>query len=187
MKPRVAGLVRREKIFHAKLGRQSVNGHSVIISLGSNIGDKQDNCQQGIDRLLATGKATLVKKSRFYRTSPTDYLDQDWFVNAAVQIKTSLEPVDLLEILQMIQQQAGRPKSGIRFGPRVLDLDIIFFNQLVMKTSMLEIPHPRMHKRRFVLQPICDIDPDIVHPLLNMSVKALLNQLGDREQEVFEL
>ena len=137
-----------------------MNGNSVIISLGSNIGDKQDNCQQGIDRLLATGKATLVKKSRFYRTSPTDYLDQDWFVNAAVQIKTSLEPVDLLAILQTIQQQAGRPKSGIRFGPRVLDLDIIFFNQLVMKTSALEIPHPRMHQRNFVLYPLREISQD---------------------------
>jgi len=164
-----------------------LNIHSAIISLGSNLGDKQTNCQQGIDRLLASGNASLVKVSRFYRTSPVDFLDQDWFVNAAVNVETSLEPVELLETLQFIQQQAGRVKGGIRFGPRVLDLDIIFYDQLVMKTPTLEIPHPRMHKRRFVLQPICDIDPDIVHPLLNMPVKSLLNQLDDNEQEVFEL
>ena len=154
--------------------------------MGSNIGDKQANCQQGIDRLLASGKASLVKTSRFYRTSPVDFLDQDWFVNAAVKIETGFEPVELLDTLQSIQQQAGRLKGGIRFGPRILDLDIIFYDQLVMKTPLLEIPHPRMHKRRFVLQPICDIDPDIVHPLLNIPLKSLLNQLDDNEQEVFE-
>ena len=161
--------------------------HSVIISVGSNLGEKKANCQQGIDRLLASDKTTLVKASRFYRTSPVDYPDQDWFVNAAVKIETHLAPLDLLSTLQTIQHQAGRAKSGIRFGPRVLDLDIIFYDQLVMNTRLLEIPHPRMHKRRFVLQPICDIDPDIVHPLLNIALKSLLNQLEDNEQEVFEL
>jgi len=164
-----------------------LNPHSVIISVGSNIGDKQANCQQGIDRLLASGNASLVKTSRFYRTSPVDFLDQDWFVNAAVKIETDLEPVELLGILQSIQQQVGRLQGGIRFGPRILDLDIIFYDQLVMKTPTLEIPHPRMHKRRFVLQPICDIDPDIVHPLLNIPLKSLLNQLDDNEQAVIEL
>ena len=161
--------------------------HTAIISVGSNIGDKQDNCQKGIDRLMASGNAFLVKASRFYRTSPVDYLDQDWFVNAAVKIETLLKPLELLEVLKAVQQQCGRTKSGIRFGPRVLDLDIIFYDRLVMRSPMLEIPHPRMHKRRFVLQPICDIDPNIVHPLLNISLKSLLNQLGDNEQEVFEL
>ena len=161
--------------------------HTAIISVGSNMGNKEANCRQGIDGLLESGKASLVKASLFYRTSPVDYLDQDWFVNAAVQVETHLEPLDLLAFLQTIQQQAGRTKGGIRFGPRVLDLDIIFYDQLVMKTTSLEIPHPRMHKRHFVLQPICDIDPDIIHPLLNIPLKSLLNQLGDNGQEVFEL
>ena len=161
--------------------------HIAIISVGSNIGDKLGNCRQGIDNLVESDQATLVKMSRFYRTSPVDYKEQDWFVNAAVQIETTLEPRDLLAFLQAIQLQAGRSKGGIRFGPRILDLDIIFYDCLVVKIPALEIPHPRMHKRRFVLQPICDIDPDIVHPLLNMSVKSLLNQLHDNEQEVFEL
>ena len=160
--------------------------HSAIISVGSNLGDKMGNCRQGVDALLASGQALLLKASPYYRTSPVDYLDQDWFVNAAVNVETGLEPVELLGTLQSIQQQTGRLKGGIRFGPRVLDLDIIFYDQLVMKTPALEIPHPRMHKRRFVLQPICDIDPDIVHPLLNMPVISLLNQLDDNEQEVFE-
>jgi 2-amino-4-hydroxy-6-hydroxymethyldihydropteridine diphosphokinase len=164
-----------------------MNTHTAIISVGSNMGDKEGNCRKGIGSLRDAGKTCLLKASRFYRTSPVDYLDQDWFVNAAVQIETLHEPLDLLEFLQTIQQQAGRTKGGIRFGPRVLDLDIIFYDQLVMKTTALEIPHPRMHKRHFVLQPICDIDPDIIHPLLNMPLISLLNQLGDNEQEVFEL
>ena len=92
--------------------------HSAIISVGSNIGDKQANCQQGIDRLVASGKATLVKASRFYRTSPVDFLDQDWFVNAAVHVETPLDPLALLTTLQTIQAQAGRTKGGVRFGPR---------------------------------------------------------------------
>ena len=164
-----------------------MNGHAAIISIGSNIGDKEENCQKGIDALEAHANNTLLKVSPFYRTSPVDYLDQDWFVNAAVKIETLLKPLELLEVLKAVQQQCGRTKSGIRFGPRVLDLDIIFYDRLVMNTPTLEIPHPRMHKRRFVLQPICDIDPNIVHPLLNISLKSLLNQLGDNEQEVFEL
>ncbi len=164
-----------------------MNNHSAIISVGSNLGDKKGNCRQGIDDLLAAGQATLVKVSPFYRTSPVDYFDQDWFVNAAVKFETRLEPFELLAILQAVQQQGGCTKSDIRFGPRVLDLDIIFYDRLVINTPTLEIPHPRMHKRRFVLQPICDIDPDIIHPILNISVKSLLNQLEDAGQEVFEL
>ena len=161
--------------------------HAVIISTGSNLGDKEGNCRKGIESLAGHPGNTLVKASPFYRTSPVDCLDQDWFVNAAVKIETGLEPTDLLALLQKIQAEAGRTKGGIRFGPRELDLDIIFYDRLVMKTPALEIPHPRMHKRRFVLQPICDIDPEIVHPLLNISVKSLLNQLEDMGQEVFLL
>ncbi len=160
--------------------------HTAIISVGSNIGNKQDNCQKGIDRLMASGNATLVKASRFYRTSPVDYLDQEWFVNAAVKFETILEPLELLEVLKAVQQQCGRTKSGIRFGPRVLDLDIIFYDRLVMNTPTLEIPHPRMHKRRFVLKPICDIDPAIIHPVLKQEMQILLKRLGEEEQKVFE-
>ena len=163
------------------------SNHSVIISVGSNLGDKEGNCRKGIDALATHTANALIKASPFYRTSPVDYLDQDWFVNAAVKIETGLGPMDLLAFLQEIQAGVGRAKGGIRFGPRKLDLDIIFYDRLVLKTPVLEIPHPRMHKRRFVLQPICDIDPDIVHPLVNRTVKSLLNLLEGTKQEVFLL
>ena len=167
--------------------RQIMSTHSAIISVGSNIGDKEANCRRGIEGLLEPGKASLVKASRFYRTSPVDYLDQDWFVNAAVQIETHLEPLDLLAFLQTIQQQAGRKKGGIRFGPRVLDLDIIFYDHVVIETEELIIPHPRMHRRRFVLEPICDIDSQFIHPILKKNIQFLLNDLepGTQQLELF--
>jgi 2-amino-4-hydroxy-6-hydroxymethyldihydropteridine diphosphokinase len=103
---------------------------------------------------------------RSIETQPVDYTEQDWFVNAALLIETPLSPKALLNTTQAIQNRFGRKKGGIRFGPRVLDLDIIFYDQLILHASHLTIPHPRMHKRRFVLQPICDIDPTVVHPVL---------------------
>lgn len=111
-----------------------------------------------------------------------DYEDQGWFLNAALKIRPSLAPLDLLARLQSVQNAVGRKAGGVRFGPRILDLDIIFYEEVVMNTPELTIPHSRMHKRRFVLQPLCDIDPLAVHPVLGRNVKSLLNQLTDDEQ-----
>jgi len=124
----------------------------------------------------------LLARSPFYESAPVDYLDQDWFINAALKIRTALSPLDLLDRLQAVQAAAGRKAVGVRFGPRVLDLDIILYEDLVMDTPMLTIPHPRMHKRRFVLQPMCDIDPLAMHPALGRNVQSLLNQLNDDAQ-----
>ena len=158
--------------------------HIAYISIGSNIGDKIQNCRKGIEGLDACGKVKLIKRSRLYRTSPVDFEDQDWFVNAAVKIATSLDPRALLNAIKQIQANAGRKTNPIRFGPRILDLDIIFYDDAVLKVPGLEIPHSRMHKRRFVLQPMCDIDPFIVHPLLKKDIRSLLDELDDREQRL---
>lgn len=160
------------------------NLHTAIISIGSNLGDKLDNCRRAIDALKALGHTTVVACSRFYKTAPVDYLEQDWFVNAAVKVATRLDAHALLDTLKGIQQRAGRHGDAIRFGPRIIDLDIIFFDETVIETSDLLIPHPRLHKRRFVLQPICDIDPEIVHPKLKKDVRILLEQLDDDAQSV---
>jgi 2-amino-4-hydroxy-6-hydroxymethyldihydropteridine diphosphokinase len=116
-----------------------------------------------------------------------DYAHQDWFVNAAVKIATALEPLDLLDELVAIQQRMGRKSDAIRFGPRVLDLDILIFEDRVIRTPRLEIPHPRMHKRAFVLQPICDINPAVIHPVLGQTVADLLSHLDDEDQRVIPL
>jgi len=159
-------------------------GNRVYISIGSNLGDKLANCQHGIDALARTMQTVLVAQSTFYRTEPVDYLDQDWFVNAVVVIETRLDPMQLLADLKSIQAAAGRTQTHVRFGPRILDLDILLYGEKILATPELEIPHPRLHKRRFVLQPICDIDPKIVHPVLNVSMQTLLNRLDENDQKV---
>jgi len=161
--------------------------HAAFVSVGSNLGDKLDNCLKGIAALIESGESSLLGASRFFRTSPVDYTDQDWFVNAAVKIRTTMEPLDLLDKLVAIQQQMGRKTDAVRFGPRVLDLDILLYDDRVFRTPRLEIPHPRMHKRAFVLQPICDINPSIIHPVLGQTVADLLGRIDDEDQRVIPL
>jgi 2-amino-4-hydroxy-6-hydroxymethyldihydropteridine diphosphokinase len=159
-----------------------VNLHEAYLSIGSNLGDRLLNCRRGIDALCADGVVVLLARSPFYESAPVDYLDQDWFINAALKIRTALSPLDLLDRLQAVQAAAGRKAGGVRFGPRLLDLDILLYADLVMDTPMLTIPHPRMHKRRFVLKPMCDIDPLVMHPVLGRNVQSLLDQLNDNAQ-----
>ncbi|MBW2411616.1 MAG: 2-amino-4-hydroxy-6-hydroxymethyldihydropteridine diphosphokinase [Deltaproteobacteria bacterium] len=157
--------------------------HTAFVSVGSNLGDKLENCQRGVASLTRHG-CEVIAQSGIYRTEPVDYLDQDWFVNYVIQIETRLEPLQLLDAIQKIQLESGRGPDKIRFGPRILDLDIIFYDTITINTSQLIIPHPRMHKRRFVLQPLCDIDPTLIHPVLNVGMLSLLQALDDDEQRI---
>ncbi len=161
-----------------------VTHHLVCISVGSNQGDKLENCRRAIIALTSCGDAALRSRSPFYRTAPVDYEEQDWFVNAVLFIETSLNPKALLDRLKAIERGAGRKRDGIRFGPRPLDLDILFFDDLVLKSAEITIPHPRLHKRRFVLKPLCDIDPHWQHPTLGCDVQTLLERLPADEQPV---
>ena len=158
--------------------------HIVYICVGSNIGDKVRNCQEGIDTLTRNGTARLKVRSGFYRTEPVDYKDQDWFVNVVAKIETGLTPFDLLKVLKEIERKVGRTSDTVRFGPRILDMDIILYDDLILETSELVIPHPRMHKRSFVLTPLCAIGSDIVHPVLGKDMKCLRDNLKDKEQGV---
>jgi len=146
--------------------------------------DKLLNCKKGIEDLAASGATSIKQRSRFYKTEPVDYNDQDWFVNAVIKIETTLDPFELLNNLKSIEQNKGRTYNNVRFGPRILDLDIILYDNAIINSEKLVIPHPRMHKRRFVLRPICDIDPYRIHPVLKKSMKYLLNRLDDNEQKV---
>jgi 2-amino-4-hydroxy-6-hydroxymethyldihydropteridine diphosphokinase len=161
--------------------------HTAFVGVGSNLGQKQDNCIRGIAALTSDGHSRLLNRSRLYRTAPVDYLNQDWFVNCAVQIETCLDPFELLAVLQDIQKNAGRVQDIIRFGPRILDMDIIFFDVAVIEHPDLTLPHPRMHLRRFVLKPLCDMDPTLRHPILDQTVQQLLDNLDDAGQGVVEL
>jgi len=161
--------------------------HTVFISVGSNLGDKLTNCKMGIEALTRNDDTREVARSPFYKTDPVDYAEQDWFVNAAFKLETRLAPLELLHELKAIQRQAGRTRDPIRFGPRILDLDIIFYDHVVIETKELIIPHPRMHRRRFVLKPICDIDSQFIHPILKKNIRFLLDDLepGTQQLELF--
>jgi 2-amino-4-hydroxy-6-hydroxymethyldihydropteridine diphosphokinase len=152
------------------------------------MGDKLANCRAGISALSSATPGTFMESvSLFYKTEPMDFKDQDWFINAVVKIGTDLSPLDLLKALKAIQEKAGRTKDEIRYGPRILDLDIIFYDDLVMDVEGLTIPHPRMHERRFVLKPVCDISPDIIHPVMKKTAGALMVLLDENEGKVVPL
>ena len=160
--------------------------HIAYISVGSNLDHKLDNCRNGIAALTRSVDIRFMDQSAVYRTEPVDYQDQDWFINYVVKIETDLEPLALLDLMKSIEQAAGRRQDTIRFGPRVLDLDIILYDDSVRNDARLTIPHPRMQNRRFVLKPICDIDPDIIHPVLQRTMLSLLEDLDENEQRIIE-
>lgn len=159
---------------------------TAYLSVGSNIGDKLANCRKGIAALAGTGRSRILAQSRFYVTEPVDFADQDWFINAVVKLETVHDPFQLLNQIESIQRAAGRKIDPVRFGPRILDLDILLYNDRIIASERLVVPHPRMHQRRFVLKPICDINPDIIHPVLKKEMRVLLEHLGGDNQKVFE-
>ena len=160
--------------------------HIAYISAGSNMGDRLQNCCKGIESLTESGNSRILAQSRIYTPEPVDYEDQDWFINMMVKLETAHDPFELLDHIEHIQRAAGRLHDPIRFGPRILDLDIILYDDRIVDSERLVVPHPRMHKRSFVLKPICDIDPAIIHPVLKQDMQFLLKRLGEDKQKVLE-
>ncbi len=148
------------------------------------MGDKLQNCRNGLAQLAMHDDTRIAARSRLYQTAPVDFFDQDWFINLAVRVDTTLSPIELLQRLQSIQSLCGRQAQAVRFGPRVLDLDIILYDDIIMQTETLTIPHPRMHQRRFVLQPLCDMDADLWHPVLQQRAGDLLQAVSDTHQAI---
>ncbi len=160
--------------------------HTAYIGAGSNLGDKFLNCKNGITALEKHQHTRIKKWSKFYQTEPVDYKHQDWFINGVVKIETDLDAFQLIKALKSIERDAGRSADTVRFGPRLLDMDILLFDNIVINSCGLTIPHPRMHKRRFVLKPMCDIAPTVVHPVLNKEMQHLLADLDEIEQRIIE-
>lgn len=154
---------------------------NVFISLGSNIGDRIGYCRKAIESMREFSE--IVEVSSLYETEPVGKEDQPNFINCAVQIRTELSPHQLLTKLNMIEETLGRVRDE-KWGPRTIDLDIIFYNELVINDSDLTIPHPRAHLRRFVLDPIYEISPDYLHPMLNQTVSVLIKECKDKKQVV---
>jgi len=151
------------------------------------MGDSVSHCRQGIVELTHADIAVIRKKSCFYKTEPVGFRNQDWFTNCVIKIGSDLAPEELFQQLKRIERKTGRKEEVIRFGPRVLDLDILFYDDVIMDTPLLKIPHPRMHQRRFVLIPFCDIDPQKMHPVLKKDMASLLNELYDPDQKVIRI
>jgi len=158
--------------------------HTVYISVGSNMGEKLGNCRRAVAALAGDSRCRLIGQSAVYSTEPLDYVAQDWFVNYVVKIETRRDPFSLLNLILTIEGQAGRVRGTLRFGPRVLDMDIIFYDDLIMDEPRLQIPHPRMHERHFVLKPMCDISPGLMHPVLKKSMRVLLDKLDKAGQQI---
>jgi 2-amino-4-hydroxy-6-hydroxymethyldihydropteridine diphosphokinase len=145
------------------------------IGIGSNLGNRQENCLRAVE--LLEEKGIIVKKrSSMHETEPRGVKDQPRFINMAREIETDLESKELLRILKIVEKELGR-KESFKWGPRSIDLDILLFDDLVLKEDDLEIPHPLMHERDFVLKPLCEIAPDIIHPVLKKKIRELLQEL----------
>ncbi len=153
----------------------------VYISIGSNLGDRISYCQKALDEMAAFSK--IIKVSSLYETDPVDKEDQPQFINSVAEIGTDLAPHDLLEELNIVEGKLGRVRHE-KWGPRTMDLDIIFYGDQVIKDSNLEIPHPRAHLRRFVLEPLCEIAPEFIHPNYNLSVAELLKNVDDEKRVI---
>lgn len=155
--------------------------HTVYLSIGTNLGDRKANITSAIQHLCPIIKSIMC--SSIYETPPWGYEDQPSFLNMVLTGLTEFSPVRLLKSLKVLEKELGREES-FRFGPRLIDMDILFYDQLVYSVKGLKIPHPRIAERAFVLVPMVEIAPDFVHPSLNKTMSELL---GDLDCEGIEL
>ena len=147
----------------------------VFIGIGSNIWNKEENIRKAIGSIKE--KCKILRISSLYETEPIGYKKQNWFLNCAIEIETEFEPLELLNFLQSIEKKMGRVKT-IKNGPRIIDLDILFYDNKVINEKGLAVPHPRLHERLFVLEPLKEIAPEFVHPVLNKSIKEIYSMIS---------
>jgi 2-amino-4-hydroxy-6-hydroxymethyldihydropteridine diphosphokinase len=150
----------------------------IFLSLGSNIGDRAANIARAIANLGKRG-VRVVKQSQLYETEPVELREQDWFLNGVVEVATEQSPQELMKTLLAIERSMGRERL-IPKGPRIIDMDVLLFGDRVVNEAELDIPHPRMTERRFVLVPLAEIAPEAIHPALNKSAAELLATTADR-------
>lgn len=157
----------------------------VYLSLGGNVGDRCANLKRAVGLLQQSGAFDDMVISPVYETSPVDYAAQNDFLNLALSAQTKLAPRELLALCQGVELEMCREKT-VRFGPRNIDVDILFYDDLALDTADLVLPHPRLHQRLFVLKPLADLASDLSHPVLNKTVTELLRGLRDKTQQIKE-
>jgi 2-amino-4-hydroxy-6-hydroxymethyldihydropteridine diphosphokinase len=154
--------------------------NGIYLSLGSNIGARAGNIARALAELPEHG-VRVVGRSSLYETEPVEFLAQGWFLNCVVEVETDLAPVELMRALLDIERAMGRERVAPK-GPRIIDVDILLYGSRVVREADLEIPHPRMAERRFVLVPFAEIAPGGVHPVLKKTVAELLAETADRSE-----
>ncbi len=153
----------------------------MYLSLGSNLGDREANLRSAVERLESPSLQVRCRSS-IYETEPQDLGEQPWFLNLVVEIETSLAPMELLERIHEMEARLGRMRD-VPKGPRTIDIDILFYGELVFETGDLQIPHPRLAQRRFVLEPLAELAPDLQHPVIGRTVTEMLAAVADQQVE----
>jgi len=152
---------------------------TAYLSLGSNSGDRLQFLKGAIRKIEESHKISIKKASSVYETQPVGYINQGWFLNLVLEVQTSFDPLPLLEHLLAIEDQMGRKREA-KWGPRNIDVDLLLYDNQLVHSDRLIIPHPQMHKRRFVLIPLAQIAPRVLHPLLKKSAPQLLESCEDK-------
>jgi 2-amino-4-hydroxy-6-hydroxymethyldihydropteridine diphosphokinase len=153
----------------------------VYLGVGSNQGDRLHHCRDALLRLKESGDVRLIRVSSAYETEPVGEDFEGWFINAVAEAETDLDPVSLLQKLKRIEEEMGR--SGRTITPnRPIDLDLLLYGDLLLESETLTLPHPHLHQRRFVLEPLSELAPELVHPRLGKTMEALLKDLSDPNQ-----
>jgi 2-amino-4-hydroxy-6-hydroxymethyldihydropteridine diphosphokinase len=165
---------------------EGLSGAIAYIGIGANIGSPAAQCREAIQKLDETEGIKVLRSSSLYRTEPIGMVDQNWFINAVSEVKTTIAPRNLLNIMKDIERLMGR-KERPRWCPRLIDLDLLLYGQRIIDEEGLKVPHPEFHKRRFVLEPLCEIASYVIHPLYNVSARGLLSRLPKAESRVFKI
>ncbi len=152
--------------------------HQVYIGIGSNLGNKRENYVESLERIAKLPKTRIIKESSVYESQPHGD-SKEWYINGVIEIETEIKPELLLNKFKNIERAMGRKKVRKKWGARIIDLDILLYDSLVLNKKNLKIPHPEMHQRKFVLIPLSELAPQVIHPVLSASISELLVNVKD--------
>jgi len=152
--------------------------HTAYIGIGSNLGTPGRNCIEAIEKISTNDDIKIISKSSFYQTAPIGHIEQGWFVNSVIKVNTQLNPKELLAVLLTIESEMGRIRKE-KWGPRLIDLDLLLYGNLILNQEGIILPHPEIQKRKFVLVPLNEVAENLIHPIQKKTIKTLLQELSD--------